>query len=139
MSYRFAPALQQAVFAHLTADPDVTALAGGNVFDMPPAGPVPLTYVSLGSEEVADRSDQSARGAEHRLVVSVVTQEAGFLAAKQLAAAVTGALDGAAPVLALAQGHLVSLRFDRARARRIDQGLGRQVDLTFRARVDDNS
>lgn len=137
MSYGLAPALQQAVFAQLVADPDVTALGGGNVFDMPPAGPVPLTYVSLGPEEVADRSDQSGRGAEHRLVVSVVTQEAGFLAAKQLAAAVTAALDGAA--LALVQGRLVSLRFDRARARRIDQGLGRQVDLTFRARVDDNS
>jgi hypothetical protein len=38
--------------------------------------------------------------------------------------------------LALGSGTLVSLRFQRAVARRIDQGDVRRIDLSFRARIE---
>ena len=51
------------------------------------------------------------------------------------AVAISDALEGAA--LVLTRGRLVSLRFQRAVARRLDEGETRRVDLTFRARVED--
>jgi hypothetical protein len=55
-------------------------------------------------------------------------------AAKDAAAAVVDALDGAP--LTLSRGRIVFLRFDRARADR--KGRDRQIDLRFRARVEDD-
>ncbi|MGL5008964.1 MAG: DUF3168 domain-containing protein, partial [Paracoccaceae bacterium] len=72
-------------------------------------------------------------GAEHRLVVSVISDATGFLAAKNVAVAVSDALVDAA--LTLSRGTLVSLLFVKASARRIDEGDTRRIDMTFRARV----
>jgi len=83
---------------------------------------------------VRGRGDGSGRGAWHRFVVSVVTDAAGFHAAKQVAGVVSEALIDAP--LTLTQGRLVALDFERARARREDRGDKRRIDLTFRARVD---
>jgi hypothetical protein len=38
--------------------------------------------------------------------------------------------------LSLATGTLVSIRFQRAVARRLDEGTARRIDMTFRARVE---
>lgn len=130
MSYGAAAALQAAVYQHLTADP---ALAGVAVHDAVPPGPSG-TFVLVGPEEVVDASDKSGAGAEHRLAVSVISGGAGFLAAKTIAAAISDSLGGAS--LSLARGRLVSLRFQRASARRIDEGEVRRIDLTFRARIE---
>ena len=54
--------------------------------------------------------------------------------AKTIAAAISDSLGGAS--LSLARGRLVSLRFQRASARRIDEGEVRRIDLTFRARIE---
>ncbi|MDT8326184.1 MAG: DUF3168 domain-containing protein [Roseovarius sp.] len=135
MSYAVAAALQKAVFQRLSADGDLAALVGGAIFDALPTGQVPQTYVTLGPEEVRDRSDATAGGAWHRFTVSVVTENAGFLAAKEVAGAVSDALVGAD--LTLARGRLSNLDFLRARARRETGGQVRRIDLTFRARVDD--
>jgi len=86
---------------------------------------------------VRERGDISGAGAEHRVTVSVVSDAAGFLAAKQAAGAVSDALHGAA--LTLARGRLVALTFLRARAVRTGAGQRRRIDLTFRARVDDGT
>jgi len=134
MSYAAAAALQEAVFARLTADPAVTAILGDAIHDALPAGPLPPLYLSLGAETARDRSDGTARGAEHELTLSVVTDAAGFHLAKTAAAAICDAL--AAADLALTRGRLVSLHFARATARR-DSGGRRRIDLTFRARLDD--
>lgn len=136
MSYGVAAALQQAVYQRMTGDPGLGALVGGAIYDVVPAGPVPGTYVSLGPEDVRDRSDKTGRGAEHRFVVSVVTDAAGFQTAKLAAAAVSDALLGA--TLALSRGRLVSMEFLSARARRVRAGDVRRIDLTFRARVEDD-
>ncbi|SFR04755.1 DUF3168 domain-containing protein [Poseidonocella sedimentorum] len=136
MSYGVSAALQAAVFQHLAADADISAATGGAIYDAMPPGAVPDTYVTLGPEEVQDRSDISARGAEHRFTVSVVTDTAGFAKAKTIAGAIGDALDG--PALTLSRGRLVSLNFTRAVARRGDNGAERRIDLTFRARVEDD-
>jgi len=137
MSYGVAAALQAAVYQQLLADADVSALVGAAVYDALPAGVLPATYVSLGPETVRDRSDKSGAGALHVFTVSVVTETAGFGAAKAVAAAITDALTGAG--LSLSRGRLVGLWFDRATARRTGSGGSiRRIDLRFRARVEDS-
>ncbi|MBC2835851.1 DUF3168 domain-containing protein [Paragemmobacter straminiformis] len=131
MSYASAAALQAAVFQRLTGWPD---LAGVAVLDAIPAGGGAGTFVLLGPEEVRDASDRTGDGAEHRLVVSVISDAAGFLAAKTVAVAVSDALSGAA--LTLAVGRLVGMEFQKAMARRLEDGEVRRIDLTFRARVE---
>ncbi len=137
MSYGMAAALQTAVYQHLLADTGVSALVGTAIYDALPAGDLPETYVSLGPENVTDRSDKTGGAALHRFTVSVVTQTAGFGAAKTVAAAIGDALTGAN--LTLGRGRLVGLWFERAAALRTGKaGRIRRIDLRFRARVEDN-
>ncbi|WP_170382776.1 DUF3168 domain-containing protein [Ruegeria atlantica] len=137
MSYGISAALQAAVYQKLLGDAQIGLLSGGAIYDAVPAGAVPHTYVTLGPEEVRDASDQSGAGAVHRFTVSVVSEAAGFGAAKSLAGAVCDALEGAA--LTLDRGRLVGLWFERASARRTGTGGAiRQIDLRFRARVEDD-
>ena len=130
MSYGAAAALQAAVFQALSGAP---ALAGVAIHDAVPPSPAG-TFVLLGPEEVRDASDQTGPGAEHVLAVSVISDDTGFLAAKTIAGAISDRLAGA--VLALDRGRLVNLSFQRATARRIDEGAVRRIDLTFRARIE---
>jgi hypothetical protein len=129
MSYGAAPALQQAVYQHLSNWP---ALAGVAIHDAVPPN-VTGTFVVIGPEEARDQSDKSGAGAEHQLVISVITDAAGFLSIKSIAAEISDALIGAP--LTLSRGSLVSLFFLRATARRIEEGETRRIDLTFRARI----
>jgi hypothetical protein len=130
MSYRGAAALQAAIHAHLAARP---ALAGVMIVDALPSGAVPETFLLVGPEEVRDASDKTGQGAEHRIVLSVISEATGFLSAKELGASVCEALDGAG--LMLAEGRAVSVRFLRAVARRMEAGTARRIDLTFRIRL----
>ncbi|RME13815.1 MAG: DUF3168 domain-containing protein [Alphaproteobacteria bacterium] len=136
MSYGVSVALQQAVYAALTSDPVLTGLVGGAIYDAVPPGIVPGTYVSLGPEDVREAGDKSGPGALHEITVSVVTDAAGFSAAKEVAAAVSDALSEA--TLPLSRGTLVYLKFFRARARRVQDADIRRIDLRFRARVQDS-
>jgi hypothetical protein len=131
MSYAAAAALQAAIYQRLTA---ATPLAGVPVYDAIPPGTQVGTFVLIGPEDVVDQSDISGGGAEHRLILSVISDAAGFRAAKAVAVAVSDALTDA--TLFLARGRLVSLTFVRAAARRRDVGNVRRIDLTFRARVE---
>lgn len=135
MTYACAPALQTAIYARLAGDPVLSDLLGGAVFEAPPAGDVPPIYLSLGPEDVAEMSCKTGRGAIHRLTLSVVSDAASFLVAKQAAAAANDALISAP--LTLSRGTVVSVRFDRARARRDRSGAKRRIDLRFRVAVDD--
>lgn len=134
MSYGNAAALQAAVYGALSGDAAVAALSGGAVYDALPPGPVPPLHVVLGPENVRDASDKTGSGALHDFPVTVVSQAAGFAEAKALAAAISDALEGAD--LVLARGRLVRMSFLRARARRVDGG--REIEVWFRARVDDD-
>ncbi|MEP3441572.1 MAG: DUF3168 domain-containing protein [Sulfitobacter sp.] len=136
MTYAISGALQTAVFEALSADAVLSGLVGTAIYDAVPVGSLPQLYIRLGSETVRDASDISGDGAEHVLTVSVITTNPGFSGAKAVAAAVSDALHNAP--LTLSRGRLVSLRFDRAAAQRIDGVTGRQIDLRFRARVQDD-
>ena len=131
MSYQAAAALQSAVFGALSVAP---ALAGVAVVDAMPPGTTPGTFVLIGPEVVVDQSDASGSGAEHRFTVSVISDATGFMTAKTVAGAVSGVL--LAGGISLTTGHLVSIGFQRAVARRLDEGTSRRIDLTFRARVE---
>ncbi|EPX81943.1 DUF3168 domain-containing protein [Salipiger mucosus] len=135
MSYAMSAALQRAVYQALSGDAALAALVGTEIYDAPPAGPLPELYLTLGAERARDASDNSGDGAWHDLTVAVVTGVAGFQSAKEAAAAASDALHGAD--LALDRGRLVSLRFRKALARRESGGL-RRIDMTFRARVEDD-
>ncbi|MCP5039087.1 MAG: DUF3168 domain-containing protein [Rhodobacteraceae bacterium] len=135
MSYGVSAALQQAVYQRLQGDATLTGLVGAAVYDAAPPGIVTGTYVSLGPEDVSEKSDMTGQGAMHEITVSVVTDEAGFKGAKEVAAAVSDALVDA--TLVLARGNLVYLNFHRARARRVQRADVRRIDLRFRARVED--
>ena len=136
MSYGVSAALQQAVFQRVQGDAVLTGLVGGDIFDAAPTGTVPTTYVSLGPEDVSDASDKTGAGAVHEFTVSVVTEASGFRNAKDVAAAVSDALIDAP--LMLTRGALISLGFLKARAKRVQDGDVRRIDLRFRARVEDN-
>ena len=136
MSYGTAAALQAAVFQALVADVSLAALAGGGVHDELPPGPVSGTYVSLGDGEVRDLSDKTGGIAEHRFTVSVISDAEGFAPAKAAAAAVADVLVDRTP--ALTRGRVVSMRFLKARARRVRAAQVRRIDLTFRAIVEDD-
>ncbi len=136
MSYGVASALQSAIFQRLTADTALGALVGSDIYDTVPAGAVPPTYVSLGPEDVRDRSDKTGHGALHFVTVSVVTDAAGFQTAKDVAAAISDALVDAD--LILSRGRLIYLRFDRATARRVGDAETRRIDLRFTARIEDS-
>ncbi|MEO8531243.1 MAG: DUF3168 domain-containing protein [Deltaproteobacteria bacterium] len=133
MSYAIAAALQAAVFQKLTGDVTLTGLVGTDIYDALPPGTVPVLYVSLGPEDVKDRSDQTGPGAEHFFTVSVISDAAGFQTAKQVAAAISDALHNA--TLTLSRGYLTGLWFYQAAARRVGNGSTRRIDLKFRARV----
>ncbi len=135
MSYATAVALQAAVYQALIADAGLSALVGAAVYDEMPPGPVEGTYVSLGAGDVKDLSDKTAQMAEHAFTVNVTSDAEGFAMAKAVAGAIADALVDAP--LVLARGHLVSLRLQKARARRVRSGQVRSIVMTFRAIVDD--
>ena len=137
MSYAAGAALQAAVYQHLRADPVLTGLVGDAIFDAMPVEAPGGTYVSLGPDEARDAGDMTARGSRHDFVVSILSgsdEGDGFGAVKAVAGAVSEALETAD--MALERGHLAGLWFLRARAQRVENGAGRRVDLTFRARID---
>lgn len=136
MSMGASGALQAAVYAQLTGDAALAAVVGTDIYDQPPSGALPPIYVLLGEEVVRDASDGTARGATHDLAITVTTSAAGFADAKAAAAAITDALDGAA--LTLTRGVLLGLWFVRAKAVRDGTAGVRRIEMTFRARIEDN-
>nr|WP_111297990.1 DUF3168 domain-containing protein [Paracoccus saliphilus] len=139
MSYRAGAALQAAVYQQLRADAVLADLVGDAIFDAMPVDVPSGIHVALGPEEVRDASDGTGQGSRHDFVVSVMSgtdEGAGFGAVKAAAAAVAEALEREG--LVLARGRLAGLWFLRASARRMQNGAARQVDLTFRARIDLN-
>lgn len=134
MSYAAAAALQAAVYQRLRGSAPLAALVGDGIYDAVPEGTPGGTWIAIGPEDVKDASDMTSEGAEHEFTVSVVTDQAGFQAAKAVAAAVSDTLIDA-PLL-LTRGRLVGLQFLRAKARRVEAGESRRIDMSFRARID---
>lgn len=137
MSYGASAALQAAVYQRLRGDTALADLVGDAIFDaMPVAAPAGV-FVTLGPEDVRNAGDISAGGSRHDFVVSVLSGNddgGGFGAVKRAASVVADVLDQGQ--LVLDRGTLTGMWFLRAVARRMENGAARQVDLTFRARVD---
>lgn len=134
MTYALAAGLQTAIYGVLAADTGVQAVVGAHVYDAVPGGTLPQTYVVVGEEDVRPAGDVTGDGALHDIVISVISDAAGFADAKDAAGAVSTALDGFAPVLSA--GRVVWLAFRRAKARRGSSPAARQIDLTFRVRIE---
>jgi hypothetical protein len=131
MSYAAAAALQATIYGALSAAP---ALSGVSIVDAMPPGTTPGTFILIGPEVAVDQSDGTGAGAEHRFTISVIRDATGFLTAKSVASAASAAV--LAGGLSLTTGHLVSINFQRAVARRLEEGSTRRIDMTFRARVE---
>ena len=136
MSYALSPGLQAALYQLLQADAALAGLVVG-IHDAPPPGTPQGTLVFLGEEEVVERGDSTGPGAEHRLTVTVVSDAPGFLAAKSAAARIVDLLSAATPPLS--GGRVVAIWFQDARARRLEGGTVRRIDLKFRARIEINA
>ena len=136
MTYAVSYALQLAVYQILATNTNLSLLIDDNVFDAPPTGTIPQTYVLIGDEIARDTSSKTGAGAMHEFVINVVSDSAGFATAKQVAAAVCDALIDTDAILT--RGTLVSLNFHNARAVREDSPGIRQIDLKFRAYVEDS-
>ena len=120
----------------MIADATLAAEIGSDIFDAPPSGTIPSTYVLIGDEVVVNQSAKTSAGAFHDFVVNVVSDEAGFSTAKQVAGAVCDALVD--QPLTLSRGQLVGLQFRSARALREDSPGIRHINLKFRAIVEDS-
>lgn len=137
MTYVLGEALQAAVYQRLSGDPNLETLVGSAIYDALPTGPVPDLYVTIGAEEVRDRSDATGHGSLHRFLVSVVTDTDSYGRAKMVAASISDALADAN--LPMSRGRLVGLWFERAVARRGGKAdKARRIDLRFRARLEDS-
>ncbi|MEM9318318.1 MAG: DUF3168 domain-containing protein [Pseudomonadota bacterium] len=135
MSYVLSGALQTAVYTALSEDTVLEAMVNGAIYDALPAGQVDQLYVTLGPERVRDRSDSTARSALHEFAITVVSDEAGFLSAKEVAKRISELLVGAD--LSLSRGRLVRLDFYKAHARK--RANKREVETWFRAFVEDEA
>jgi hypothetical protein len=135
VSYAGAAALQGAVYARLVGDAAVQGFVGTAVLDAAPAGVPPDLYLVLGEDDMRRRGDSGGEIAEHSFRLSVFSSEASFATAKAVAAAAEAALTETA--LSLAHGRLVSLNLRRVRARRSRGHARRQIELIFRAVLDE--
>lgn len=125
-------ALQQAVFAELTADPGVQSALGNppRIYDAVPRGTA-FPYAVVGDGTENDWSTASDTGSEHILAIHAWSRAGGHREAKEIAEAIRGALDGAA--LALAGATLIDIRFVSTDYARESDGETWRASLRFRA------
>jgi len=128
-------ALQQAVFAALTASEAVTSAVGARVFDMPPRDTA-FPYIIVGDGSETNWDTATEQGSQHTLAVHVWSRAGGHQEAKLAAEAVREALDGAALKLS---GHaLIDLRYLSADFAREADGETFRATLRFRAVTEPN-
>lgn len=138
MSLGLSGELQGAIFGALTADAALNALVGAEIYDapLPSGGSLPLgEHVTLGEEMVKPFGSTTSSGGVHDFDVVVHSTANGFSAAKEVAATIDAILVDSN--LTIAGGHLVSLRFLKAKAKRGIAPELRRIEMRFRAVVED--
>ena len=128
-------ALQQSIFAALTADSALSALLGANrIYDDVPQGTA-LPYPTLGQTIERDWSTggdpETDAGAEHLLTLHVWSNTRGKRQTHEILAAVRTTLHDAP--LSLAGHRLVNLRHEFSEARRTPDGEAIHATARFRA------
>jgi hypothetical protein len=124
-------ALQQSIFAVLSADSALTALIGaGRIHDdVPQASALP--YLALGQTTSRDWSTATEPGTEHTLTLHVWSDAKGKKQAHEILAAARSALHD--QPLTLAGHRLVNLRHEFSEARRDSDGETLHGIVRFRA------
>ena len=138
MSLALSGELQGAIFGALVGDAPLAALVGTEIYDapLPSGGALPLgEHVTLGEEVVKSFGSVTSSGGVHDFDIVVHSTANGFSAAKVVAAAVDAVLVDAN--LTLVGGHLVALRFVKAKAKRGIAPELRRIEMRFRAVVED--
>jgi hypothetical protein len=129
-----ASALQEAVFALLSADTELAALLGGaRVYDGAPRNAA-APYVHLGELTERDWSTATEPGAEVTLAVVAWSRQPGRAEALAIAERVQALLHDAA--LAVDGFRLVSIRHVATETARAEKPAGRRAVARFRARVE---
>lgn len=123
-------ALQQAIFAALSASSDLQALIGNRLFDYVPPDSV-FPYVVLGDGSEADWSTATENGTEHAIQIDVWSREPGHKEAKQIADVIRTTLNNAA--LAVSGVTLIDIRYLTTDFSRESDGQTFRARLSFRA------
>lgn len=130
--------LQKAVFATLTASPEIaTALGGpGRLYDhVPPTAPFP--YVTFGQTAVYDWSTSTEKGDEHLFTLHAWSKGRGKAEVSAILDAIRARLETAPP--APAGHHLVNLTLEYSEARHDEDLNGYHGLLRYRAVTEPNS
>ena len=125
-------ALQQAVYAELNANAEVQAVLGNppRVHDAVPRD-AQFPYAVIGDGQENDASTATEQGSEHILAIHIWSRGGGHREAKEIAAAIRDALDGAS--LALTGFALVGIAFQSGDYAREPDGETWRASLRFRA------
>ena len=123
-------ALQQAVFAALTASPDVQAITGTRVFDAVPRETA-FPYIVVGDDAETNWDTATDAGSEHTLSIHIWSRAGGRKESKLAAEAVRARLDGAS--LSLSGHTLIDLRYLASDFARETDGETFRATLKFRA------
>lgn len=141
MTYAMAWSLQEAIYSLLTTAPGTVELIGSRVYDAVPQDeallPRDAIYVTLGDEMVDEWRTGSDNGAIHQVTMIVHAPKPGFLAAKQVAAAICDTmLEGN---LSPSRGRVVQVSFIDGKTKRSENALLRQIILRFRISLEDTA
>ena len=123
-------ALQQAIFAALSASSDLQALIGNRLFDFVPPDSI-FPYVVLGDGNESDWSTATEDGTEHAVQIDVWSREPGHKEAKQIADVIRATLNNAA--LTVTGATLIDIRHLTTDFSRESDGQTFQARLRFRA------
>lgn len=124
--------LQKAIFEHLAADTDLSALLGGGIVSDRLHERVKLPAIILTEIDSRDFSTSTEKGEEHFVTIDIWTDGNSRKQALQLACVMRDCLDEAALDLGSNQ-HLVSLRFLDQRNGREKAKAEQSIRLRFRA------
>ena len=136
MTMALSAPLQTALFAELSAAPELATLSG-RIYDDAPhqSADAAEAYVTIGDETVSAWDTATESGAIHDVVIRIYSPVRGFLSPKQIAGSICEVLcEGS---LALSRGAVITTKFVSAQTKREEQGALRRIDLTFRFVIED--
>ena len=123
-------ALQQAIYATLSADSGVSDAVGDRIFDAVPRGAA-YPYIVIGDDKESDWSTATEPGSSHALTIHIWSRAAGRRETRLAAEAVIAALNGAE--LALSGQTLIDLRWLESESSRESDGETVHAQLRFKA------
>lgn len=123
-------ALQQAIFAALSASGELQSLIGSRLFDYVPRDSA-FPYVVLGDGSEADWSTSTETGSEHAIQIDAWSRSTGHKEAKQIAEIIRAVLHNTS--LTVSGANLVDIRHLTTDFSREPDGQTFRARLSFRA------